>query len=116
MIKRNGSFRRDLRQEMRGGDGEILIQHIWEPGTELRSNTRMFAKLTINPGCSIGKHVHDQEEEIFYILSGTAEFSDNGTPVVLNPGDSARTGGGEAHSIRNIGTEPVELIAFIGRF
>ena len=116
MIKRNGSFRRDLRKAMRGGDGEILIQHIWEPETELRSNTRMFAKLTINPGCSIGSHVHDQEEEVFYILSGRAKLSDNGTPVVLNAGDSIRTGGGESHSIRNSGTEPVEVLAFIGRF
>jgi len=116
MIKRNGSYRQDIRKEMRGGDGEILIQHIWEPEKELRSNTRMFAKLTVNPGCSIGTHSHDQEEEIFYILSGKAEFSDNGTVVTLAPGDTARTGGGESHSIRNIGTDPLELIAFIGRF
>ena len=116
MIKHSDSFRQDLRKEMRGGSGEILIQHIWEPETELRSNSRMFARLIIKPGCSIGEHVHDQEEEAFYVVNGTAEYSDNGKKVILNAGDSVLTGGGESHSIRNIGTDDVILIAFIGRF
>lgn len=116
MLKRKDSFRQDLRREMRGGNGEILIQHIWEPETELRSGTRMFARLTIAPGCSIGEHMHNDEEEVFYILSGTAGYSDNGKDVILNAGDSVLNGGGESHSIRNIGTGPLEIIAFISRF
>ena len=116
MLKRKDSFRNDLRKEMRGGDGEILISHIWEPESELRSKTRMFSKITIKPGCSIGEHRHDDEEEVFYVLKGVAEYYDDGKMVELHAGDSVLTGGGGSHAIRNSGEEPVELIAFIGRF
>ena len=116
MIKRQESYRDDVRKEMRGGNGEILIRHIWEPETEMRANTRMFSKITIKPGCSIGEHSHGEEEEIFYVVKGTAEFSDNGKTVVLTQGDSMLTGGGSSHSVKNIGSDDVELIAMIARF
>ena len=116
MIKKQESYRDDIRKEMRGGEGEILIRHIWEPETELHSKTKMFSKITIKPGCSIGEHAHNDEEEVFYVVKGTAEFSDNGKKIVLNPGDSMLTGGGASHAVKNIGTDDVELIAMIARF
>ena len=116
MIKKQESYRDDIRKEMRGGEGEILIRHIWEPEAELHSRTKMFSKIIIKPGCSIGEHAHNDEEEVFYVVKGTAEFSDNGKKIVLNPGDSMLTGGGASHAVKNIGTDDVELIAMIARF
>ena len=114
MVHRQNDYRTDVRSEMRGGKGEIKIEHLWEK--ELNSPTRMFSRITVEPGCSIGFHNHDNEEEIFYIVSGQATADDNGSIVTLNPGETILTGNGSGHSIENRGNEPLIMIAVIVRF
>ncbi len=116
MIKRHNEYRTELREEMRGGKGTVRIEHFWEPKTEMRSRNRMFAKLTIEPNGSIGFHPHDAEEEVFVVLRGKAEADDNGEVVELNAGDTILTGNGDGHAIRNIGEEPLELLAVISTY
>ena len=64
---------------------DTVFNHIYSKGSELNPNMRLFAKLVLKPGCSIGHHVHENEDEIYYILSGTAETDDNGVKRVLHP-------------------------------
>ena len=100
-----------IREHMRDGDGSILLHHILQ-NENLPGNCRMIARLTIQPGCSIGEHDHMGEAEIFYILSGRAEMTDNGSRIELAAGDSCVTNNG-SHSIRCAGEEPLELIGVI---
>jgi mannose-6-phosphate isomerase-like protein (cupin superfamily) len=72
--------------------------------------------LNLDPGSSIGYHKHDREEEVFVILKGTAEVDDDGSKKILNQGDSILTGNGAGHSIRNIGKEPLEVLAVISSY
>ncbi len=116
MNRHNGNYRTELREEMRGGKGTVKIEHYWEPKTEMRGANRMVAKLTIEPGGSIGFHPHDAEEEVFVIISGMAEADDNGEVVRLAPGDTMLTGNGDGHAIRNIGEEPLEVLAVISTY
>jgi len=113
MIRRAGEYQVDIRTEMRGGDGEVKIEHLWDEENELKAETRLFAKLTLAHGCSIGFHHHDDEEEIFVIIKGAAEADDNGQKVVLNTGDTILTGNGAGHSIKCISAEPLEILAVI---
>ena len=76
----------------------------------------MFSRITLEPGCSIGFHNHDNEEEIFYIISGQATADDNGSTVTLNPGDTILTGNGNGHAIENRGTLPLVMMAVIVRY
>lgn len=116
MIHSNSDYRTDLRTGMRGGTGEVKIEHLFEPGTELLSPTRMISRITLQPGCSIGFHTHENEEETFYIISGTAEADDNGTIAILNPGDSILTGNGSGHSIKNCGCDDLVMLAMIVKY
>lgn len=99
------------RENMRGGDGCALLHHIYMEDA-LPGNCRLFARITLNPGCSIGEHEHTNEAEIFYILSGRGQMTDNGKPIVLEAGDSCLTMNG-SHSIRCLGDEPLEIMAVI---
>ena len=112
MVKREKSYPVDLKEHMRGGDGVVVVEELLTPA-ELYEKGRLFAKMTLAPGSSIGHHVHEGEMESFYIISGEAEFYDNGETVVLNPGDTALTLSGQEHSIRSVGQTPLELIAMI---
>ncbi len=116
MIRHQGEYRAERREAMRGGAGSVLIEHFWEPGPELRSPTRMCARLTLEPGSSIGFHRHEAEEEIFVIVRGEAEVDDDGRTVRLRAGDTVLTGGGAGHAVKSVGAEPLEMVALIARF
>jgi mannose-6-phosphate isomerase-like protein (cupin superfamily) len=116
MIRRKGNFETEVRENMRGGDGSVKIEKLWDPEKDLKANNRLFAKLTIEPGCGIGFHNHDKEEEVFVILKGKAEADDNGETVLLNAGDTILTGNGTGHAIKNIGDETLEIIAVISSY
>jgi mannose-6-phosphate isomerase-like protein (cupin superfamily) len=112
MIKRASDMELEVRERMREGSGRVEILHVFRK-EELRGKTRLFARLRLPPGGSIGYHLHDGEEEIFYILSGEAEVSDAGAVARVGPGDAVHTGGGAGHSIACRGSEPLELLAVI---
>jgi len=116
MIRRNPDYSTETRRQMRGGTGEITIEHLWRPEQELHAGFRLFARLTIPPGASIGFHRHDQEEEIFYIIQGCARTDDNGQDVILHPGETILTGGGAGHAIACAGDQPLILLAVIARY
>ena len=112
MIKRRDSLEVAVNENMRGGDGHVRIEHILGK-SELYEKGRLYARLIIKQGCSIGYHVHEGEMETFYVISGTATYNDNGTQTELQCGDVAYTPAGSGHSIANNGTEDLELIALI---
>ena len=109
-IEKNGQVDQ-IRENMRGGDGCTVLHHILVED-HLPGNCRLLSRITLNPGCSIGEHEHANEAEIFYILSGRAQMTDDGKPIELETGDSCLTMNG-THSIRCLGEEPLEILAVI---
>ncbi len=100
MIKRNDNMTTDLKIQMRGGNGQVVIKNVLDKG-EYKGASRLVATITLEPGCSIGAHIHENEEEIFYIIEGTATYNDNGKTEILNAGDSCVCLSGQEHSIAN---------------
>lgn len=112
MLRKKTEMVRDERSEMRGGKGTIQTLELLTE-TELMGKGRLFSIMTIEPGCSIGLHDHIGEAETYYILRGVGIADDNGTEVVVEPGDILYTGDGHHHSIRNEGSETLEFLAMI---
>lgn len=113
MIRRQSEVKSVRKPAPFKGVGEITVRELLEGPEELYEKGRVFAHTTVYPGAGIGYHVHKNESETYYILSGTAKLNDNGKEVILNAGDVAFTGDGEGHSIEAVGDEPVEMIALI---
>ena len=114
MIKRSADYKSVVLEKMRGGEGSVTITHVWEQEELSDKNpNRLFAKLTLKPNCSIGIHVHENEDEVFYVMKGEAEANDNGEIVILKEGDTILTGNGGKHSIKCISDTPLELLAVI---
>ncbi len=112
MIKRSGEMEKEVRERMREGTGTVQILHVFKK-EELHGKARLFARLRLARGCSIGYHTHESEEEIFYILRGSALVTENGESSRVGAGDAVLTGGGAGHSIENREEEPLELLAVI---
>ncbi len=112
MIKRNNEMTVDTKINMRGGDGQVVITHALN-SDEFNGKARLVGVITLEKDCSIGAHVHENEEEIFYIIKGTAHYNDNGKTEILKAGDSCLCLGGQEHSIANRDDETLELFAVI---
>jgi mannose-6-phosphate isomerase-like protein (cupin superfamily) len=114
MVKPGTVMEREVRERMRGGTGSVEIVHVFRQD-ELGGAARLFARLRLPPGASIGHHVHDAEEEVFYILTGRGIVTEDGVATDVGPGDAVLTGGGAGHGLENRGSEPLELMAVILR-
>ena len=64
-------------ENMNGGEGHVLIKRILNE-QQLNGKCRLYAEVTLEPGCSLGFHEHHGESETYYILSGKGIYSDNG--------------------------------------
>jgi len=112
MVRKKEQMLFESRDNMRGGDGAVGLTEILTP-EEMMGKGRLYSKITLKPGCSIGRHRHDGEAEIYYILSGSALAHDNDTEVALNAGDMLYTGDGSSHDIKNSGGGDLVFMALI---
>lgn len=112
MIKKATECKKEYRENMRGGNGTVEITNFASP-VELNNKGRLFANITLKPGCGIGYHVHEADSEIFYLMKGEALYNDNGTEYSVRAGDVMLCPAGTGHAISNNGTEDVELCAVI---
>ena len=112
MIKKAASFQKMYNENMRGGNGTVEITSFATP-EELNNKGRLFANITLNPGCGIGFHMHENESELFYVMKGEVVYNDNGTECVCSAGDVMVCPAGTGHAISNNGTEDAEVIAVI---
>lgn len=113
MVRKASERKTDRFDHKFGGDGSILVRALVNTDAELNGSGRVFAHTTLNPGCSIGYHVHTGDTEIYYLYEGKAEYNDNGKIIIIETGDVAFTPSGTGHGIKNIGDKPLELIALI---
>ena len=112
MVRKANECKVEQREHMRDGNGTVHIVN-FASKEELNDKGRLFSRITLNPGCSIGYHVHETDAELFYILAGTGVYSDNGTDAEVQAGDVAICETGHGHSITNTGETPLEFVAVI---
>lgn len=86
--------------QMCGGKGTTKMSPLFA-SNEFKGRARLICTITLAPGCSVGEHKHEDEEEIIYIVNGKATYYDNREVYELHPGDVALTLGGMSHGIAN---------------
>ncbi|MCE5300962.1 MAG: cupin domain-containing protein [Spirochaetia bacterium] len=68
-----------------------------------------FGTAYLRPGDEIKEHVHTDETELFYFISGTPEFTCAGKTIRVKPGDAMKAEAGEPHILKNDTNETVHL-------
>jgi len=102
MIRGQNEQKTYVKELMRGGDGSVSFNDLLTP-EEMYGKGRVYSKLTLKAGSSIGFHVHEGEMEAFYIIKGAGEADDNGEKKAVRAGDVLYTPDGTGHAIRNTG-------------
>ena len=113
MIRRANECSIEYREHMRDGEGTIEITNFVADPSEMNDKGRLFARITIKPGCSIGFHIHDKDSELFYIMKGTGVYNDNGEKKAVTAGDVTFCPAGTGHGMANETDEVLEIIAVI---
>jgi len=75
-------------------------------------NLNAFAWAVFKPGQGVESHVHQDFDEIFYVLSGRAEFIVQDKRFEVVPGSCVVVEAGEEHSQMNLFKEDVKWIFF----
>ncbi|UQZ88411.1 cupin domain-containing protein [Deltaproteobacteria bacterium Smac51] len=104
-----------VREKAQGGEGEIRGRHPFK-AEERPQDTRfkMIGEMTLPVGASIGFHVHENDEEIYIIVSGRGIYTDNDKKTyAVTVGDVTLTRRGEGHGLANDGGEPLVFSAVI---
>jgi mannose-6-phosphate isomerase-like protein (cupin superfamily) len=66
---------------------------------------------TLDPGSGgVHAHVHEANDDVFYVLAGTPTFEVDGVESVVGPGTFLRVPPGVSHAYRNDSAEPVQLL------
>lgn len=112
MIRKKEECLTEIRKAMREGPGEVLVTTLASK-EEMYENARMYANLHFEKGCGIGKHDHNNESEIFYVVNGELTYYEDDNKHILKKGDVAILKSGHFHSIVNEKDEPADLIALI---
>lgn len=113
MIIRNEEHKRETISGVFGGSGDVHFKRIIESPEQLYGKGRVFSVVTVEPGSELGWHVHKGDGEYYCVLSGEAEYNDNGNIVTLHAGDTAFCPDGEGHCVANRSSEPVVLLALV---
>ena len=103
---------REEKINMRGGDGTVVL-NAFLPVGQLPPHCRLFSEIVVEPGCSIGRHTHTGESEIYYILEGEGILDDNGNRLTMKAGDFSICRDGDYHSIANGSDKVLRLIGCI---
>lgn len=95
-----------------GGIGSVFMEHILND-EQFHGMGRVFSKMTLKKDCSLGYHIHEAESETYYVLSGEAQYDDNGTIRTIGAGDITYTPSGCGHGVINEKDEDFVFIALV---
>ena len=90
----------------KGGEKKLRAKMFWD-GT-----TRILHGI-LEPGASIGEHLHDENCEVLFILKGQGTIIDDGVASSVLAGDCTYCPKGHRHSLINSGSADLEFYAVV---
>ena len=69
----------------------------------------VFRKRALKPGSAIGYHLQ-QEDEIYYVLSGKGAMTIDNKTFDVGPGDAILTRPGSSHGLKQVGAEDLVIM------
>ena len=109
-IKRRAQMHQGPLPECHGGQGALDWTSVLA-GEDLQGkHLRFFHDDVLAPGVSIGVHRHEDDEEYYYIVSGSGTMTLDGERFPVEAGDITAVYPGGEHGLENDGDEDLRII------
>lgn len=92
-----------------GGEGPIVFRRIFHD-SDFNSAIDFIDYTVIPPASSIGRHQHNGNEEVYFVVSGSPLMSVNGQQIRLNAGGFSVVRSGEWHELVNDTAADVSIL------
>lgn len=112
MIIKEQDTRKVTSEKPRGGHGLIHGME-YLVGDQITNKVKIVMANDLEVGAMIGEHSHMDDEEFYYIISGSGKVIDDGIEKIVGAGDLVYTASGHSHSLENIGDTKLKFLAFI---
>lgn len=89
-----------------------VIKHLSAPWT-LGSRNLWVGTSTVEPGNETNAHSHDDNEEVFYCVSGSGLMIVDGEKQDYTPGTVVYCPPGSVHQVVNTGNEPLKSVCSV---
>lgn len=109
-IKRGKQTARSDLPGCHGGNGTLDWAEVVSEGELPGRRLSSFHDDVLPPGASIGVHQHEDDEEYYYILSGTGIMTLDGVDHTVEPGDLTAVFPGGSHGLRNTGAANLRVL------
>ena len=107
------AFEPVVKKDLRGGAGEAKFFPSLLP--QEGACVRTAARIELAPGSSIGFHRHEDDEEVYAIVSGEGTYFYDGGEAPARSGDIFTTLRGMSHGLRNDGASPLVFFAVVAK-
>ncbi len=112
MVIKAEEMKVESRVHVRDGFGTTDFVHL-APKDQLPAKVRLYSMMCLEKGCSVGRHDHTNETELYYVVEGEGIINDNGTIRPFRKGDCNMCGGGGFHSVSNENDKTLKILAVI---
>ncbi len=104
-----------IKREKLGGSGEGTATAYPVEIPDKEGAFIMVTRLELDRGSSIGYHKHEDNEEVYQIISGRGLYCEEGCEKEVEAGDTLLCRMGNSHGIKNISDEKLVLGAMIAK-
>lgn len=96
-----------------GHGGEMHFRHL--PAEAISGWASMGAVVTMKPGDTVETHTHVDDGDLYMMLSGRLQITEDGVTQELFPGDVEYCAPGHSHGVFNHTEEPASFLALVVR-
>jgi len=104
-----------IRKNKIGGSGEGSGSFFYIPIPDQDGAFTMSTRIELDPGSSIGYHEHSDNEEVYFIMSGSGLYTEEGEKMDVQAGDLLLCRTGHSHGIKNTGKDKMIIGAAIAK-
>ena len=79
----------------------------------INGKIKQFSYVELDEGEEVPFHVHEGDDENYYIISGNGIYNDDGEEIYVTEGVITFTPSGHGHALRNTGVGKLTFIALV---
>lgn len=114
-ISTGKTAKREVQKNCHEGEGSIVFREVFV-SSDFESDLQFLHETSLLPNSTIGYHLHQGNEEIYYFIEGEGVMTVDGVKKKVGPGDAVITHSGSSHGLENTGKSNIKIIVFEAKY